>query len=159
MRGASAQLAKLIALALASGAGLLAGPLLARHVRGLAGLAPGLRVVAFGVAVGLVAYLVLSPLLVGVARRLVARGAWGRGDRFFGFVLGALRGAYLAWVLLLALPVANRAFQLSGSHWRFRTEGSRLERWIASGWSEQKRERAEFRSIIDRFRSLGLPDQ
>ncbi len=114
MRGASAQLAKLIALALARGAGLLAGPRRARPRRGLAGL---------------------------------------------GFVLGALRGAYLAWVLLLALPVANRAFQLSGSHWRFRTEGSRLERWIASGWSEQKRERAEFRSIIDRFRSLGLPDQ
>ncbi|MHB1847217.1 MAG: CvpA family protein [Deltaproteobacteria bacterium] len=158
-RGASAQLAKLLALAVATGLGLLAGLFLGPRTGGTLRLAPALRTVGWAIAVGLVAYLLLSPLLVALARRLVARGAFGRVDRVLGFFVGAVRGAYLAWVILLALPISNRALALAGSHWRIRTEGSRLGALAAAHAPTKRGEEAELRAILDRFSWLHLPGQ
>lgn len=161
-QGASSQVARVIAMAGATVIGYWAGPWVGARLLGA--MPASVRSVVGGLLLGVVAYLILATLLRRAARRVIERTAWGKADRGFGLVLGSLQGAYLAWILVLCLPMINFALASRGSHLRFHTEGSRVARFAAEHPLpiERPNEKSlhdakSFKQTLDRFKSLDLP--
>lgn len=154
-QGASGQLAKLLAFAAAVSIGLLLGP----FVAGATGVPAQERVLAASLGVGVVIYLAAAAVLRSWLPRLFERTAGRKVDRLLGFVLGAVRGAFLASLFLLLIPSFNRALALSHSRLRLRTQGSRLYRFASAHRPPRARpSRAGGVSrIVDRFNLLQLP--
>ena len=157
--GLSGQAARVLAMALATAAGLLLGPWAGAH---LPISAPRtVRPVLAALGLGVVVYFFLSFGLRGLLRRTVERRKLGGIDRFLGGLLGAVQGGYLAFVIAMLLPSVNLALGAAGSRLRLHTEGSRLVRFAAEHplplGPSGGREEAELRKTLDRFRMLGLP--
>ncbi len=129
-QGASGQVARVLAMACATVIGYALGPFVGAKL--LASWPASVRTVLGGLILGVVAYLIVATLLRRLARRIVDRNAWGKADRGMGFFLGAVQGAYLAWILVLALPLINIALASHGSRVRFHTDGSWAARFAAA---------------------------
>jgi hypothetical protein len=161
-QGASGQVARILALAAATAVGYWAGPWAGGAL--LAGLPAPVLGPLGALLVGFAAYLLLATLLRQAARRMVERRAWGKADRAFGFILGALQGVYLAWVLVLALPAINKGLGARGAHVRFQTAGSKVARFVAEhplpiklpGGSPLP-DTSKIQPTLDRFKTLKLP--
>jgi uncharacterized membrane protein required for colicin V production len=160
-QGASGQVARVLAMAVATLLGYLLGPWAGAHL--MPSLPSTLRSILGGLVLGVVAYLLFSWFLRNATRRIVARNVWGKADRVLGFLLGALQGAYLAWILVTTLPMINEALASRGSHLRFHTEGSWAAHFVAEHPlpfqppSEKLRDAKDLKKTIDRFKKLDLP--
>jgi uncharacterized membrane protein required for colicin V production len=117
-----------------------------------------------GLAVGIVAYVIIATVFRYTARRVVRANAWGRADRALGGVIGALQGVYLAWVLVMLLPLINQALAARGSHFHFHTEGSKAARFVAEhpvlmppSSEKALKDLQNVKKNVDKFKSLDLP--
>jgi uncharacterized membrane protein required for colicin V production len=161
-QGASGQVARVLAMAGATVIGYFAGAFAGAHL--FPSWPASVRPALGGLLVGILAYVVIATVFRKVARRVVQANAWGKADRTLGGLLGALQGAYLAWILVMLLPLINQALATRGSHFRFHTEGSKAARFAAEHPllvpppnDKALKELQNIKKTADKFKSLDLP--